>query len=207
MDRDEILLNDCYGGFDIPKEVIDKIFELYPPHKESGFYDQVDYPIIQNEEDSHFMDKTCLLVEEYDKYKLDYKYIQGKIMYNFAEQYSTSDKYITRGDNKVWFINTYNKLWRTHKDVIRLCKELGYIGKKWEYTKLYIGSIPYGYNYKIREYDGLEGLELLPPTASVLTDMIRIINTSNRDNLNPFTEKLIKGEISVKSFLNSLKSS
>jgi hypothetical protein len=51
----------------------------------------------------------------------------------------------------------------------------------------------------------MEGLEILPPTASVLRDMIRIINTNDRNNLNPFTEKLIKEEISINSFLNSPK--
>ena len=202
----EILLNSCYGGFAIPDEVCDAIFALHPPESELGpkFFHLSEYSHTLREE----VDPTkseYILVEGYEDYCAGYRLIKGwKI--NLHDKYPCNDL-VTKGDGLVWFINScilyeYEGLWRTHPDVIRLCKEKGWIDKKFGYSKLKIDTIPKGYRYRITEYDGMESLDITPPTAEVLQDLLEKVKDSAAAAKSPFTEKLLSGELSVSEFLD-----
>lgn len=201
MEQCEILINRCYGGFTIPNEVRDEIFALHPPHTELGsqfFSEQNTYRLCREESDV----LPYILVENYEPYIGEYKLIKGYLVSEHGKR-TIDEHYATREDDKVWYIYPSDSpIWRTHPDVIRLCKEMGFLEKKVGYTELAVASYPRGYSYRIREYDGMESLEYKPPIYNVLEDMIRTINSGEQKELNPFTKSLLDGSLSLSDFLN-----
>lgn len=203
---EEVLINACYGGFAIPEEVTKAIFELHPPHTEEGtkFFERSEYSNKLSEVEDPER-KDYIFVERYEVYYGDYKLIQGYI-YHPNGKFACRNS-VTRGDGIVWNINSPNyrfqDIWRTHPDVIRLCREGGWIGEKFGYTKLRVAHYPKGYGFDIDDYDGMESIIIEPPIEKVLQDLLDMIKGPSQDKKapNPFTEKLLKGEITVSQFL------
>lgn len=200
QESQEILLNTCYGGFAIPDDVRDAIFAMHPPDTELGskFFYLSEYSL---SEDLHSTKAGCILVEGYEDYCANYKIIKG------SHGKYTCRNIVTKGDGLVWSIDCCSNymcenLWRTHPDVIRLCKERGWIEKKFGYSKLSIATIPNGYDYRVTDYDGMEGLDIKPPVAKVLQDLLEKLKDYNYTPSSPFTEKLLKSELSIMQFLH-----
>lgn len=202
---EEILINRCYGGFSIPDDVRDAIFDLHPPHTELGaqFFAKQDYVVYTQEQDD--IDKDYILASDgYTDYRGGYRYVKGWIVNKrHGRVGQTMNSFVVDSNNTVWYIEPDDSnLWRTHIDVIRLCKEMRYIGKKIGYTKLGIAECPKGYKYSITDYDGREGLDIIPPMEAVLQDMLRIIKGETDFEKNPLTEKLVSGELSIGDFMH-----
>ena len=214
----EVLVNGWYGGFHIPDELRDAIFKLHPPHTEEGHQlfqkNSIDVYTSEDQIPTDVSDNTYILVTHYEDFKDDYKIIKG---YFVSKYYSLSQKspainytYITRGDGKFYDYTPYigygcekhNRVWREHKDVIRLFKELGYNERESKST-IRISHVPVGRSYYIDEYDGMESIKLKPFAKKVMKDLIRIIQTGDKEKLHPETKKLLKGETTIDKVLSS----
>jgi hypothetical protein len=178
---------------------------MHPPESELGpkFFHLSEYSNTLKEEFDPIK-AEYILVEGYEDYCADYKFIKGSIIHLRCT--SNCRNLVTKGDGLVWSIDSFNNykyedLWRTHPDVVRLCKEHGWINKKFGGSRLRIATIPKGYRYSVTECDGMESLDINPPTAEVLQDLLERVKRSDYTPSNPFTEKLLKGELSVSQFL------
>jgi hypothetical protein len=179
---------------------------MHPPESELGpkFFHLSEYSHTLREEFDPIK-AEYILVEGYEDYCADYKRIRGWSI-RPTTRYPCRGL-VTKGDGLVWHIDScnlceYEDVWRTHPDVIRLCKERGWINKKFGGSKMRIATIPKGYNYSITEYDGMESLDIKPPTAEVLQDLLEKVKDTGAAAKSPFTEKLLSGELSVSKFLH-----
>jgi hypothetical protein len=69
-----------------------------------------------------------------------------------------------------------------------------------------VATIPEGYHYDINEYDGMESLKIIPPTKTVMAELIAIAQkyAAGMDNveLHPMTRDLIAGKLTMSEFLH-----
>ena len=223
----EVLINNTYGGFHIPTQVRDEIFKLHPPHTEEGqkLFNKADTPVYISEDNIPEDVKYYIIALEYEDFIGEYKKVIGEYVNKLSEPESRRKNdlynYVTRGDGLYYSSEPYigygydtnGRIWREHKDVIRLCKELDYIDKEFDFEyysrpgrplkcKNTIVKIPVERKYNITDYDGLESIELKPIAKKVIKDLLRIIQTGDRTNLNEATEQLLNGEISIGKILS-----
>jgi hypothetical protein len=224
----EVLLSSTYGGFCIPDEIFHAIFALHPPHTEEGkklFISDTDIPIYLNEQDIPADATRYILQTHLEDYNGEYKYVRGyyvSLPYTKLEEKKTQEYYyyniITRGDGLYYPIDSFHyshyDIWREHKDVIRLHREMGFLDKmciiKGKHNREFrrqtrAKKVPLDRQYYIDDYDGLESIVLNRLAPTVLEDLLRIVKTGDRENINKITQKFIDGKVTVNDIMSDWK--
>jgi hypothetical protein len=200
----EVVYNTCYGGFSYPKNLIDKIFEMYPPESDVGRTlwkeDSIKFINSEGSGESHNLEELEQNTIQYNKI-LSYKeFVHGYrfITYNSVHKkynidYNSDSRYVTKDNKKYYYLDATrrNHIWRTSPEVIQVLRSDKWLNKKFGFSKLAIAKIPIGYSYDINEYDGKESVECECPTSNIITDLLKIIETGERTNINPLTEQLL----------------
>jgi hypothetical protein len=223
----EVLIHKSYGLFHIPDEARDEILKMYPPHTEEGMklFRKASIPVYKSLEEVP-SDKDTYIIEDESARKEfigEYKKING---YFVSPHYLPSlkiparnYKFITRGDGIYYdtYINVEtNKgtcIWREHKDLIKIMKKLRLIDTEIKRKNIFnteyistigIGYVPVGRKYIIDEYDdGLESIKLKPFGGQVIKDLLRIVQTGNRNDLHKITQDLLDGKVTVSQVLSN----
>lgn len=95
----------------------------------------------------------------------------------------------------------YNNIWRTSPEIIKIMRENNWLTNKNYKTQWGIKKIPIGYDYKITEYDGKEQVHIICPIKEIITDLLRVIETGNYDNINKITQKLLSKDKTIDEVL------
>jgi hypothetical protein len=224
----EVLVNKSYGLFKIPDEARDEIFKMYPPHTEEGMklFRKASIPVYKSLEEVP-SDKNTYIIEDEsarEEFIGEYKKING---YFVSPHYLPSLKiparnyhFITCGDGIYYDIYIHvdyvggdgTCIWREHKDLIKIMKDLKLIDTEIKRKGLFnieylceigIVHVPVGRKYIITEYDGMESIKLKPLGGRILKDLLRIIQTGNRNDLHQITQDLIDGKVTTAQVLSN----
>jgi len=224
----EVLINNSYGGFNIPDEARNEIFKMHQPHTEEGkkFFRKASVPVYKSLEEVPEGTNMYIIEDESAREEFigEYKKINGYFVspYYPASQKSPMHHYhfITRGDGLYYdtYINASyvngdgTDIWREHKDVIKVMKDLDMIntpvnkriicGREYS-SEIGITTVPMGRKYIIHEYDGMESIKLKPLAGQVIKDLLCIVQTGDRSNLNQITQDLINGKVTVRNVLSN----
>lgn len=215
----EVIYNTCYGGYGFSDEFAEELFRRYPPHTETGskLFEKVNNAYTKfcmpgATPDPEWQGSYYLIDEKREPIPglEDYYYLYTT---NFFKGTTYSEKprksgYITRDYKTYYFLTTREHDWRVSPEVIALAKErdlfskVSKTGKKdRRVTELDLAKVPHGYEYRIREYDGMESVSIVPPTSDILTNLLAYIDNRDDSALHPMAKRLINKEITVREFL------
>ncbi len=206
----EVLYNSCYGGFSFPRTFVEKVFALYPPHTDLGKLlwenDTIAKFILPDEEPNENA-KRHYKIKEYQPFCEGYWIAVCESITDGEYRY-TCNSYITDKEGNYYFLSyrPHRRVWRAAPEIIALAKEENLVNvteedENNETHDLSIAKIPDHYDYHIKEYDGMESVSSSCPVEKILTDMVRIITTGDRDSLHPLTKKLIEDGETVRNVL------
>jgi len=222
----EVLINKSYGLFKIPDEARDEIFKMHPPHTEEGskLFRKASIPVYKSLEEVPSHKDTYIIEDESAREEFigEYKKING---YFVSPYYLPSLKiparnyhFITCGDGLYYDIyicvatDDGTCIWREHKDLIKIMKDLKLINTEIKRKGLFnieylseigIVHVPVERKYIIDEYDGMESIKLKPLGGQVIKDLLRIVQTGNRNDLHQITQDLIDGKVTVREVLSN----
>lgn len=180
----KVLYNNDYGGFSIPTNVVKEVFIRYPPHNSLG---NILFPAIDMKSNLNNI-KIC----NYEQFIGDYYFvITKKTVRSVPEK---SNYIFNKSNNKFYYLTDYPSKWRDIPEVISICEEMGVIGKD---SDLAIKEVPKGYTYRIREYDGLESVELIFPTKLVISELLSYAEDKDKSKLSEMTLRLVNKELNV----------
>lgn len=195
MDTYDVLYNTCYGGFDFPTEFIEKVFKAYPPNTELG------KKIWKSEDIACFIPpdnqvptdrKSYYKITEYEPFCDGFWRTVCTMTYDGSQRYECNS-YITDKTNYYHLsCSQFRRVWRTSPEIIQMARQDGFIGKDLHGTYLAVAKVPVGYEYSIREYDGMETVFAKCPTEEILAEMVELIQGRKQDAEHPLTQKLLE---------------
>lgn len=196
----EVLYNSCYGGFSFPESFIMEAFRRFPPESEEGkqlwkpthdYFIQTDDPIPT--------DKWTQRIVNTEDFCHGYKWLYYERIDNgepekYQRYLDKPSMYCTKDFKSYYFVHRgCSDAWRALPVIIAMAKEHGLIHNKHNHTDLRIAKVPVDYDFRISEYDGMENVRVSCPTEAILTDLVRVINTGNREGAHILTQRLLEG--------------
>ena len=112
--------------------------------------------------------------------------------------------YITKDDKTYYYLGDSEYTWRDSPEVIAMAKECGILKKKIGYSKLHVAKVPIGFEYHIREYDGMESVEVIIPYQKTIQELLDYIKNQDKSKLSQLTQKLLSEELTVHSLYNKM---
>ena len=201
----EVLYNSCYGGFSFPEEFIKEAFRRFPPESEEGkqlwkptgdYFIQADDPVpvgkwihrIVNTEDFCHGYKWIYYERINDKGKPE----------EYQSHISKPSNYCTKDFKTYYFVHrSYSHAWRTLPVIIAMAREFNLLHTKHRHTEMRIAKVPADYDFRIREYDGMETVCITCPTEAILADLVRMVRVGNSGDApaepHPLTKRLLDG--------------
>jgi hypothetical protein len=114
-------------------------------------------------------------------------------MFFEGEQTYDTDSYITDKTNYYHLsCSQSRRAWRTTPEIVQMAKQEGLVGKSYGATCLAVAKVPVGYEYSIREYDGMESISAKCPIDEILAEMVKLIQSGKQDAEHPLTRKLLE---------------
>ena len=201
----EVLYNTCYGGFNIPDEVVHRVFKEHPPHTEIGseLFEAEKYSLFLEKDDPppsekrHFyriMNREPFegdydkLITEQKTYTKDSCYIQNR---------TTKNIYFVGG-----VLSAKEYTWRKHPFVIQCMREMGFIGEKFGFSKIKIATVPDCCSFGIRDYDGKESVHINFPYRKTVEELLQFIDDRDETKLSEVSRKLVSKEMKLSDFSN-----
>ena len=196
----QVMYNTCYGGFDIPSEVVYRVFKEHPPHTEIGstLFEAEKYSLFLEKDDPPpSEDRHFYRIMSREPFEGDYdKLITSEKTHDSHRFYVQH-----RTNKKIYFIcgNTSGTdyEWRKHPFVIQCMKDMGYIGKKFGFSEIEIADVPDCCTFSIRDYDGMEGVHIVFPYRRTVAELLQYIEDRDETNLSEVTRKLISKEMKL----------
>jgi hypothetical protein len=199
MSTYEVLYNSCYGGFDFPDTFLKEVFRRYPPESEEGkqlWNDTCDHFI--QADDPVPVGKWTHRIVKTEEFCNGYQWIYYERLDKNGEpekyqcHIDSPSMYCTK-DFKTYYFVRYNhaRVWRTLPAIIAMSREYNFIHTKKNHTELRIARVPIGYEFRIQEYDGMECVRVTCPTETIITDLLQVIRTGNKDNIHVLTQRLL----------------
>jgi len=102
-------------------------------------------------------------------------------------------------EGKVRFISEFFEFDRIEPRVLEVLKKLGLNISSGRNCKLALKTIKAGYNYEIREYDGLETVIQCLPYELIIHDLINKINNNDNNYRSILTEQILNGTLKLKN--------
>lgn len=213
----EVLYNACYGGFFFPQSFLDAVFEAFPPESPLGAkLWQVGNTNILSEDETP--DPTWIY---YNKIVGTVPFAHGYERLMLRMFTRESDGTFTPGDIQtkpsqyvrksvtgvIYFMATYyyDRTWRTSPEIIAMAREHDLISANHDDslfhggTELQVATIPVGYDYEIRDYNGKENIRKKVPYRQIICELIELYKTRDESALSPLTRALLDGSLSAKS--------
>lgn len=205
----EVLYNTCYGGFGFPEEFTLKMFELYPPHTDVGkklFKDCSSYTTFYQKNDTldnnkggyHIITKTTPMQNEYHRL---WTIVVWPNSPGSGPSKEDETNFVTR-DFKSYYYITDSESWRKIPEVIELAKQESLIGNKIGYSKLKIARVPTCCRFTIREYDGMEGVDIEIPYMKIIDELLNYVKTQDATKLGEIPLYLIEKNMTIHEFAN-----
>ena len=89
-------------------------------------------------------------------------------------------------------LTEYDESLRTDPNAIALLEELGSKVSSGHYADLQIEEIPDGVEFRIREYDGMEGVHWEIPKDEIIDDLVKLCRLEKfKHQCNPLTQVLL----------------
>jgi hypothetical protein len=186
MDRTEsspqgILLNGCYGGFRLSRKFTLHVFTKYPPHTPEG----------------------AELFEPHDVQEgLKYDVTKGKPLIDGYVVYPDDDfdyDYIVQQKTGIVYCPSCGRhdSWRSNQLIVKCALEYGLEEASERLSALYVAYVPAGYEYRYREYDGMESITIVVPYDKICRDLLTHIKEGSSNFKSTFTRKLLAGELQI----------
>jgi hypothetical protein len=195
----EVLYNTCYGGFNIPTEVVHRVFQEYPPHTEIGseLFEVEKYSLFIEKDDPSPTDRAHFYrIMSREPFESDYdKLITEKT-------YKSDSFYVQhRTNKKIYFIggvlSAREYTWRKHPFVIQCMREMDFIDKKFECSKVEIAEVPDCCTFSISEYDGMESVHIVFPYRRTVSELLQYIDDHDETKLSEVSRKLVSKEMKL----------
>ncbi len=74
-----------------------------------------------------------------------------------------------------------------------MAREFNLLHTKHRHTEMRIAKVPNGYDFRIREYDGMETVSITCPTEAIIADLLRQIRVGSEGEVHPLTKRLLDG--------------
>ena len=199
----QVLYNTCYGGFNIPTDVVRRVFKEHPPHTEIGseLFEVEKYSCFIEKDDPPPTDRPHFyriinrepFEGDYDKLITDQK------------TYTKDNWYVQhRTNKKIYFVGGVlsgrEYIWRKHPFVIQCMKEMDYIDKKFGFSNIEIAEVPDHCTFSIRDYDGMESVTMMFPYKKTITELLQYIHDHDETKLSEVSRKLVSKEMKLSDF-------
>jgi len=196
----EVLYNTCYGGFDIPSEVVHRIFRDYPPHTEVGstLFEAEQYSLFLEKDDPPpSEDRHFYRIMNREPFEGEYD-----TLITSKQTHTSHSSYVQHQANKkIYFVggvlSAREYEWRSHPHVIKCMREMGYIGKKFGFSDIDIADVPDCCTFSIREYDGMESVSIRFPFRKTVEELLQFIDDRDETKLSEVTRKLVSKEMKL----------
>ena len=206
----EVLYNTCYGGFSFPDDFTEKVFEKYPPETEVGsklFKEDPHVKIIrpdQELDDPSWM--SYYIIEGKEPFKHGYSFMILKQVFKDSKYKFEAKKthYITKDDKTYYFLSSNEYNWRDSPEVIALARESNILKTKIGYSKLAVAKVPIGFTYHIREYDGMESVNIVIPYKQTIQELLNYIKNQDKSKLSALTQKLLSEELTIQNLYKDI---
>jgi hypothetical protein len=205
----EVLYNRCYGGFSFPDDFVEKVFEKYPPETEVGskLFEKAHCNIFRHDDEIDPSLVTHYIIEGKEPFKNGYSFMILKTIFkdHKFEPEAGKTKYITKDDKTYYYLDNNEHTWREVPEVIAMAKECDILKKKIGYSKLHVAKVPIGYKYHIREYDGMESVDIIIPYKNTIQELLDYIKNQDKTKLSSLTQKLLSEELTIHTLYNKIR--
>jgi hypothetical protein len=180
------------GGLSFPQDFVEEVFLRFPPESKvgKGLWRKTVDLILQEGEEVPLNRLHHYRIIETKEFCNDYKWLKVTSHHkderfnrkNRSDEYS---RYCTKDFKEYYFVECNRFSWRDVPEIIALVREKG--------LDIPVRKVPKGYDYYIREYDGMECVKIECPTRRIIEDLLGII--AKKDvTIHALTQKLLDGE-------------
>lgn len=182
------------GGLSFPRDFVEEVFLRFPPESEVGkelWRKTIDLILQEGEEVPSDRQHHYRIIET-KEFCNGYKFLKVTSHHKderfnrknnvLNEEYS---RYCTKDFKDYYYVTCNRFSWRDVPEIIALVKE--------QELDIPVRKVPKGYDYYIREYDGMECVKIECPTSKIIEDLLGII--AKKDvTVHALTQKLLDGE-------------
>ncbi len=180
------------GGLSFPQDFVEEVFLRFPPESKvgKGLWRKTVDLILQECEEVPLNRLHHYRIIETKEFCNDYKWLKVTSHHkderfnrkNRSDEYS---RYCTKDFKEYYFVECNRFSWRDVPEIIALVREKG--------LDIPVRKVPRGYDYYIREYDGMGCVKIECPTRRIIEDLLGIIAKKDIP-VHALTQKLLDGE-------------